>query len=201
MFWTLELLYDYTELEGNSTLQRVLDDLYPGNHITCGDQTILLSVLSQLNRRNLGSTNWFPASAGMTLFLLGSLRFIRQWPRDKWEWRSGLILIVGGLIYIPLSILDIGAELQVEFTNCQDGSVHVNSPVWIFAFSGWPLPSFAILMVLVMVCDAGCDHFTRKAFKKKLSFRPRGAWSSAEKSPRQMHTSSSPHTSPGPPAV
>lgn len=137
----------------------------------------------------------------MTLFLLGSLRIIRQWPRDKWEWRSGLILIVGGLIYIPLSIMDIGALQQIETVNCQDQSVHIHSAIWSFGLSGWPLPSFAILTVLVMICDAACHHFTRKAFKAGLSSRRRNEWASAEKPPRQTNPSPGPQTSPEYPAV
>jgi len=71
------------------------------------------SLLSELTREQLDSTTWFPAAAGMTFALLGALRYVRQTPRDKWEMWSVLNLVIGGLIYIPLCIMDINSKRQI----------------------------------------------------------------------------------------
>ena len=56
---------------------------------------------------------------------------------DKWEWASVLTLTLGGLVYIPLCILDIGKYKPVESVKVRTQAVRYGSPVWEFAGSGW----------------------------------------------------------------
>jgi len=146
-------------------LALILDSTDPDPNVINKDK--VYSVLSQFVRANLDSTTWFPAAAGMTLVLLGLLRFIRQTPRDKWEMLSFLNLTIGGLVYIPLCILDIGSKRQIETVD-DTFTVHLNAAIWRFAASGWVLPSFAILTILVMIGDAVCDYMARRALRKQV---------------------------------
>jgi hypothetical protein len=71
VYWILELVYNSTDLETNSNLSTVINQLY-NSTITCDDSTILASIISQLTRENIDSTKWFPASAVCIGFLLSA---------------------------------------------------------------------------------------------------------------------------------
>jgi hypothetical protein len=91
----------------------------------------------------------------MTFILLGALRYIRQTPRgkyhgllslgsklayalaDKWELGGILTLVIGGLVYIPLCIMDIGSRRQIDTISLSDYSTHIGAAIWNFAASGW----------------------------------------------------------------
>jgi len=130
--------------------------------------TQVFQVLSDFTRSSLDSTTWFPAAAGMTFILLGALRYIRQTPRDKWELGGILTLVIGGLVYIPLCIMDIGSRRQIDTISLSDYSTHIGAAIWNFAASGWVLPSFAILSLFVMLGDAGCDFMARRSLQKQI---------------------------------
>jgi hypothetical protein len=48
---------------------------------------------------------------------------------DKWECASGLTLIIGGLAYISLSVLDIGSKRPIESLAAAEAVPHLNSPI------------------------------------------------------------------------
>jgi len=130
------------------------------------NSTQVLNVLGHNAREELDSTTWFPAAAGLTFVLLGVLRYVRQAPRDKWELFGILNLTIGGLIYIPLSIMDIGSRRQIETVHGL--TAHLNAAIWRFTKSGWPLPSFAILTILVTIGDAVCNFKARQSLRRQV---------------------------------
>jgi len=149
LWWELELAYSSVNPVDTNTMK-------------------VLSIISQFTRENIDSTKWYPAAAGASFFLLGALRVLRQTPRDKWEWGNALSLIVGGLIYIPLCIMDIGSGQQIETRNPGTFETRLNSAIWRFANSGWVLPSFAILTILVMIADAICRYIPRRSLWRQV---------------------------------
>jgi len=144
------------------------------NNIASVNLTTFIFILDEFIREHDDSVTWFPAAGGVTFILAATLRYVRQTPRDRWEWINLYSIGGAGIICVLLSVLDIGSGKPVinPAVATNPSLAFVGSPIFKVERAGWILPSYAVLNALVLIALGVENYFARRSTKRRLESHP-----------------------------
>jgi len=158
-------LLAFTEFQANpdptSLLQLdITQFLNSGPTDVITDTNTYETLIGELIQSRIDTVLWFPGVAGGALMALAILNYTKKRPEDKYAWGSVLMRFFAGFGYSLVSILDRQHDEPVYITDA-DGNITVPG-LWAFASGPWILPSYAILLLVLIFVDAVLLFFARR---------------------------------------
>jgi len=137
-----------------------------------GTENTFVSILNNILETTGHPALWFYGSTGVILISLAIMSSMKRWPRDKFEWGQTIARLVLGFILASLSFLDIGASYRlVANTNINEFPTPDVTKIWIFAVSGWFLPTLALLLLLEQIVELALFYFAGENVNWKMRLR------------------------------